>query len=777
LSAGTAQTRSSAARAFDDLASDTVEGGAGNDTISGGQGNDILRGGDGDDALIGGVGNTLGQFLIGADAGDDIYEGGNGFDTAIMVYDGRLGVGASTVGIAFDLRSIAGDSAITFNGVAAGSLSSIERLTFRGTTVDDVVGGTGGADSLTGLAGNDTLDGWFGNDLFSGGLGDDIIIGGEGLDTVTYVNSTAGVNVDLRIVGVAQNTGGEGNDTLTGIEYLTGSAFGDTLRGDDDFNLIIDTGSSGLGQTDSLFGYGGNDSILVTRAAAALANTINLDGGDGADFIELRSGTLSSSLLTNTQGLSTATYMALGTTSSDRNVDTVTVDGGAGDDRIILSGVASATINAGTGNDILSISMRGITTVNNYQITLGTGADIIQFGGISAEVATTARTNRVTDFDRGDTGDKFEMSAYLNGGLTGYTANSNAFASGHMRLVQSGSDLLLQVDRDGAGVTNGFVTIFALSNGYTGAFTAFNFDGFIGNLTLTGIGVLDETLTGATGNDVLSGGDGIDRLNGLDGNDTLNGGNDNDILRGGNGNDTLDGGAGADFMKGNDGDDNYVVDDAGDFVGEALANGTDTVTASINYVLTGNVENLIMTGTAAKGSGNELANVITGNAADNRLWGFDGDDRLNGGGGNDRLNGGNGADIFAFGTGSGQDFVNDFVSGTDRLDLTAYGFADFAAVQAATTDVGGNAVIDLGGGNSITLVGVLAAQLQSTDVIITGGGPQIVAPPTAEPTGVELANMPSWFDTGYGGSDVALAPDIYHRGGMGASLMTNYMIV
>ena len=99
--------------------------------------------------------------------------------------------------------------------------------------------------------------------------------------------------------------------------------------------------------------------------------------------------------------------------------------------------------------------------------------------------------------------------------LTGYTANSNAFASGHMRLVQSGTDLLLQVDRDGAGATNSFVTIFAISNGYTGGFTAYNFDGFIGNLTLTGIGALNETITGATGNDMLSGGDGNDTLIGL----------------------------------------------------------------------------------------------------------------------------------------------------------------------------------------------------------------------------------------------------------------------
>ena len=352
-----------------------------------------------------------------------------------MVYDGRIGVGASTVGIAFDLRSLAGNSAITLNGVNVGSLTSIESLIFRGTTVNDTVGGTGALRQLTGGAGDDVLDGWYGNDLLDGGLGNDTLIGGEGLDTATYVNSTAGVNVDLRIL-VAQNTGGQGIDTLSGIEYLTGSAFGDTLRGDDDFNLIIDAGvgagATALSQTDSLFGYGGNDSILVTRGtpAANVATNINMDGGDGDDMIELRGGTLSVALAANAAGLSAlgttqgnVTYLVAGATSNDRNIDVVTVDGGAGNDRIILTGVASATINAGSGADLVSISMRGATSVNNYQITLGAGADIIQLGvgsnaANSADVAVTARTSRVTDFQIGDAGDKFELTNFLNFGLS-----------------------------------------------------------------------------------------------------------------------------------------------------------------------------------------------------------------------------------------------------------------------------------------------------------------------------------------------------------------------
>ena len=995
--------------ALDDNSVDTLYGGAGSDYLSGGGGNDFLYGGDGDDTLVGGIGNTARQYFTGIDAGDDTYDGGDGSDTAILVYDARVVPGGQTDGIAFDLRSLAGNSAITYGGVNVGSLTSIETVIFRGTTANDTVGGTGSYDQLFGGAGDDTLDGWYGNDTLEGGLGNDTLIGGEGLDTATYASSLVGVNVDLRIT-TAQDTGGAGIDTLSGIEYLIGSAYGDTLRGTDDFNLIVDTGvgvgATALSQTDSLFGYGGNDSILVTRGtpAAAVATNINMDGGDGDDFIELRGGTLSVALATNVAGLSASstqasqTYLALGATSNDRNLDVVTVDGGAGNDRIVLTGVASATINAGSGDDIVSISMRGATSVNNYQITLGSGADIIQFGvgsnaANSTDVAVTARTSRVTDFQVGDAGDKFELTNFLNFGLTGYTANSNAFADGHLRLVQSGTDLLLQSDRDGAGATNAFVTIFAISNGYTGGFTAYNFDGFIGDLTLTGIGSLDETLTGATGNDTLSGGDGNDTLIGLAGNDTLDGGNGNDTLRGGagndtliggtgtdtadysdatgavtvdlsvstaqvtggagtdtlsgienligsnfndvltgdafanlisggvgndtinggagldtmvggvgddtyyvgetgdvvtelsgegtdtiiasvnytlsdnvenltlvdagrkgtgndlaniitgnglnnvlsggggtdtlfggggndtldggtgadamtggigddtyyvdnagdtvtelsgegtdtviasvnytlgvnvenltlvdagrkgtgndmdnvitgnglnnvlsgaGGNDTLDGGTGADSLAGGTGNDTYIVDNAGDVVTELSGEGTDTVNSSVDYTLTANVENLVLTTGAKVGTGNELANVITGNSGANTLYGGGGDDILNGLAGNDTLFGGSGADTFVFGHGTRKDVVGDFVTGTDKLDLTAFGFSDFAAVQAATHDVNGNAVIDFGSGDSVTLTGVLKAQLHSGDVIISNNPvPSSIAPTTVLPS-------------------------------------------
>jgi Ca2+-binding RTX toxin-like protein len=121
----------------------------------------------------------------------------------------------------------------------------------------------------------------------------------------------------------------------------------------------------------------------------------------------------------------------------------------------------------------------------------------------------------------------------------------------------------------------------------------------------------------------------------------------NNHLFGNDGNNTLNGGAGFDYMAGGLGNDAYIVDSAGDTVLEFADEGTDTVWSSVSYELFVNLENLVLTGTAAiDGTGNVLDNTITGNAAVNTLWGLDGNDTLDGGAGADTLIGGEGDDTY-----------------------------------------------------------------------------------------------------------------------------------
>jgi RTX calcium-binding nonapeptide repeat (4 copies) len=169
------------------------------------------------------------------------------------------------------------------------STSDAAADTINGDDLVDIMVGGGGSDTLSGGRSNDTLNGGAGLDTLLGGQGNDILIGGAdadfleggiGSDAVFYAASPAAVNVDL-LFNVNQGGHAEG-DNLVNMERVTGSAFADTIKGNNSDNTLIggdgDDDLIGIMGKDVLSGGNGNDFLFGGNAQDSSR------GGDGADI-------------------------------------------------------------------------------------------------------------------------------------------------------------------------------------------------------------------------------------------------------------------------------------------------------------------------------------------------------------------------------------------------------------------------------------------------------------------------------------------------------------
>ncbi|QDL90492.1 ExeM/NucH family extracellular endonuclease [Paroceanicella profunda] len=111
-------------------------------------------------------------------------------------------------------------------------------------------------------------------------------------------------------------------------------------------------------------------------------------------------------------------------------------------------------------------------------------------------------------------------------------------------------------------------------------------------------------------------------------------------------------------------------------------------------------------------------NVLEGGAGDDRLMGRDGADLLAGGAGFDILRGGDGADIFRLDLGAEIDVAADFDAGEgDRIDLTAFGYAGFEALQEDMAERHGNVVIATDSGEVLRLRDTALSDLHAEDFL------------------------------------------------------------
>lgn len=118
-------------------------------------------------------------------------------------------------------------------------------------------------------------------------------------------------------------------------------------------------------------------------------------------------------------------------------------------------------------------------------------------------------------------------------------------------------------------------------------------------------------------------------------------------------------------------------------------------------------------------SGGDGSDVLIGTAAADMLAGDAGDDVIQGGGGGDQLSGGAGRDVFVYtsagqSTASALDTIGDFVSGTDRIDLSALAVQSLA-IQAE----GGFSMLSAATAAGTLTVRVGGALAQS-DIILAG---------------------------------------------------------
>nr|WP_320113865.1 calcium-binding protein [uncultured Desulfuromonas sp.] len=635
---------------------DYLYGNAGADILMGGDGNDILLPGSGEDTMNGGEGNDIYYFALGN--GIKHLEDDGGFDTLVLRGGISLGTIRLTLGSLMISTGVAGDE-LHLDGVDYDDLlntAPIDSIEFSdGTTMTlaevveaigigyettedaDTVTGTSARDNIDALAGDDVVDTGAGNDIIAlgagddtadAGAGDDTVFGGDGTDTIVAgdgadtVNGDAGEDFLQGDAGDDLLYGGGDNDSLSGGEdddQLYGELGDDTLYGGSG-NDLLDGGSG----RDILYGEAGDDTYVID----SLEDTLVELADEGSDTVE---SSVDYTLIDHIENLvltgsaTTAVGNALDNRLTGNDLDN-SLDGGSGDD--VLSG--------GDGDDTYFTDASGDQIIEDAY-----AGDDTEIRGYESTAALADNVENLTLADGILTGVGNALDNVLTGNDEDNTLSGGA---GDDYLVGgAGSDVLEGGDGNDIYVINDGDTITEYADEGNDTVESAN-DITLGdnleNAVLTG-----EASVNATGNDLD---------NTLTGNSAAN---------------VLDGGLGDDWLSGGGGDDIYYTDSAADTLYEYLDQGTDTEIRSHEslYLLSDNVENLILTGTVYRGNGNELDNIIEGNDSDNNLWGREGHDTLYGNGGDDQLIGADGNDVLYGGTGS------DLMSGGEGDDALVGG--------------------------------------------------------------------------------------------------------
>jgi Ca2+-binding RTX toxin-like protein len=354
---------------------DFIRAGAGDDTIFGGAGNDTLLGEDGNDFIVGDVdatvvGGSIDVVLPYAtlvDGGGTVTVGGwtlssaSGDAPALAVWLGRVRASA-----------VAGNDSVLAGDGDDIVLTGAGDDTVDGGVGSDIVFGGEGNDLLGGGAldtaplavpdGGDYLFGERGNDTLLAGDGDRAIFGGDesgsfsgDRDVAWFSDFTFGNFINLS--GWFRN--GPSHGLVSGISYVVGSPFDDTIIGDGYDNVI--------------FGGAGNDSLVGNAG-----NDLLFGGSMPAGFDSIYSA-----------GTATERVLLLTTVNAADLDGNDTLSGGDGND-CINAGNGDNLVDGGDGNDSLSFGFGRDSVVG------GTGNDTL-LGFISSDTQIVSQPDSIVD--------------------------------------------------------------------------------------------------------------------------------------------------------------------------------------------------------------------------------------------------------------------------------------------------------------------------------------------------------------------------------------------
>ncbi|WP_375307870.1 calcium-binding protein [Bradyrhizobium sp. A11] len=261
------------------------------------------------------------------------------------------------------LNGLAGDDSIDASGLAAGVL----QLTINGGIGNDTIRGSQGDDLINGGDGNDVALMGAGNDTFVWNPGDDndTIEGQAGSDTLLFNGANIAETIDIFANGArAELTRDVASITMDtdGVETIAFNA-----RGGADKIAVGDM--SGTDVTQVKIDLGG---VPGTPGGDGAVDNIVINGTGGDDVIALSFNSNGALVI---DGLASQVVIE----NFDFN-DTITINGFGGDDVIEASGVGPGgphlVFDGGVGDDVL------IGSAGNDTLLGGLGDDVLIGGGL-----------------------------------------------------------------------------------------------------------------------------------------------------------------------------------------------------------------------------------------------------------------------------------------------------------------------------------------------------------------------------------------------------------